>query len=73
MYVALGNTMTAAKAFAALALFNVIEFPLTMLPHMLSEAVDMMVTGRRLSKCASLLDSHTTLRYEWDALSHCIT
>lgn len=38
-YVLLGNTLTASKAFVALALFNILRFPLTALPWMLMNII----------------------------------
>lgn len=38
-YVLLGNTLTASKAFVALALFNIIRFPMTALPWMLMNVI----------------------------------
>ena len=38
-YVLLGNTLTASKAFVALALFNILRFPLTAFPWMLMNVI----------------------------------
>ena len=38
-YVSLGNTLTASKAFVALALFQVLRFPLTMLASLLTNLI----------------------------------
>ena len=38
-YVLMGNTLTASKAFVALALFNILRFPLTALPWMLMNVI----------------------------------
>ena len=38
-YVLLGNKLTADKAFVALSLFNILRFPLSMLPMMISFVV----------------------------------
>ncbi len=43
-----GNDLTAAKAFTALSLFNIIRFPLTMLPMVLNNAVDASVSLKEL-------------------------
>jgi len=49
-YAALGNTLTAATAFASLSLFQIIRFPLTVFPMMLARTIDLAVTNKRLSK-----------------------
>jgi hypothetical protein len=37
--VSLGNTLTASKAFVALALFQILRFPLTMLASLLTNVI----------------------------------
>ena len=39
IYVITGNLLTASKAFVALALFNVMRFPLVMLPSVIVSCV----------------------------------
>ncbi|XP_028401273.1 multidrug resistance-associated protein 1-like [Dendronephthya gigantea] len=58
-YVLLGNTLTASKAFVALALFNILRFPLTALPWMLMNLIQGLVSARRIATFLSLpeLDS----------------
>ncbi|CAB4008746.1 multidrug resistance-associated 1-like, partial [Paramuricea clavata] len=58
-YVLLGNTLTASKAFVALALFNILRFPLTALPWMLMNIIQAMVSAKRIETFLSLpeLDS----------------
>ncbi|MES1916352.1 MAG: hypothetical protein MHM6MM_008178 [Cercozoa sp. M6MM] len=48
-YTWLGNELTAAKAFTALALFNIIRFPLSILPMVLGQLVEAGVSMRRLA------------------------
>ena len=42
--------LTAEKAFVALSLFNILRFPLTMLPFVISNIVEASVSVRRLVK-----------------------
>lgn len=49
-YVALGNELNAATVFTSLSLFNIMRFPLQMLPIMLAAIVDARVSLIRLSK-----------------------
>ena len=48
MYVLLGNTLTANKAFTSLSLFSVLRFPLFQLPMVVSQAVRASVAFGRL-------------------------
>lgn len=48
MYVLLGNTLTANKAFTSLSLFSVLRFPLFQLPMVVSQAVKASVAFARL-------------------------
>ena len=41
--------LTADKAFVALSLFNILQFPLTMLPELISMIVQASVSVKRLS------------------------
>eukprot|EP00043_Microstomoeca_roanoka_P016335 m.166363 g.166363 ORF g.166363 m.166363 type:complete len:1602 (+) comp16436_c27_seq1:218-5023(+) len=47
-YTLTGHSLTAQKAFVALALFNLLRFPLTMLPFMISGLVEASVSVKRL-------------------------
>ena len=42
--------LTAERAFVALSLFNILQFPLTMFPHLISSIVQASVSLKRLSK-----------------------
>ena len=44
------NRLTAEKAFVALSLFNILRFPLSMLPFVISNVVEASVSVRRLVK-----------------------
>merc|ERR1719218_344433 len=50
VYAALGNTLTAATAFTSLSLFNILRFPLTVVPMMITRVIDLQVVNKRLSK-----------------------
>eukprot|EP00004_Rigifila_ramosa_P018380 TRINITY_DN4565_c0_g1_i3.p1 TRINITY_DN4565_c0_g1~~TRINITY_DN4565_c0_g1_i3.p1 ORF type:complete len:991 (-),score=281.77 TRINITY_DN4565_c0_g1_i3:1492-4185(-) len=50
MYTALGNDLTASKAFTAIALFNILRFPLMMLPMVIFSLVEASVSVDRLQK-----------------------
>eukprot|EP00301_Raphidiophrys_heterophryoidea_P005610 c12337_g2_i1.p1 GENE.c12337_g2_i1~~c12337_g2_i1.p1 ORF type:complete len:1012 (+),score=248.52 c12337_g2_i1:94-3129(+) len=47
-FVALGNTLTASRAFTSLALFNVLRFPLNALPSAVTQWIDVAVSNKRL-------------------------
>ena len=49
LYVLTGNELTAEKAFVALALFNIIRFPVVMMPVVISNTVQYIVAAKRLS------------------------
>ncbi|KAM8852537.1 ATP-binding cassette sub-family C member 2 isoform 1-T1 [Synchiropus picturatus] len=44
------NVLTAEKAFTSISLFNILRFPLTMLPLLISAIVQTMVSRKRLEK-----------------------
>eukprot|EP01062_Namystynia_karyoxenos_P065882 TRINITY_DN59931_c0_g1_i1.p1 TRINITY_DN59931_c0_g1~~TRINITY_DN59931_c0_g1_i1.p1 ORF type:complete len:1671 (+),score=589.83 TRINITY_DN59931_c0_g1_i1:104-5116(+) len=48
VWVAQGNELDAAKAFTALALFNILRFPLNMLPSTINNIVEASVSFRRI-------------------------
>eukprot|EP00300_Choanocystis_sp_HF-7_P014604 c18745_g1_i2.p1 GENE.c18745_g1_i2~~c18745_g1_i2.p1 ORF type:complete len:1536 (+),score=408.64 c18745_g1_i2:44-4651(+) len=48
LYVALGHQLTASRAFTALALFNVLRFPLNALPDAVTRWIDVGVSNTRL-------------------------
>lgn len=49
-YTVSGNDLTAEKAFVALTLFNILQFPLSMLPFLISSLVEASVSNKRLKK-----------------------
>ena len=49
VYSAIGNQLTAAKAFTTLALFNILRFPVSMLPFVVNNLVEASVSLKRLS------------------------
>ncbi|ORX52518.1 P-loop containing nucleoside triphosphate hydrolase protein [Piromyces finnis] len=48
-YSAAGNRLTAAKVFSSLAFFNMLRFPLAILPNVFSNLMDAKVAMKRLS------------------------
>ena len=44
------NTLDSQKAFTSLALFNILRFPLSMLPMMISSAIQASVSFKRINK-----------------------
>ena len=50
LYAALHGQLTAAKAFTSLSLFNILRFPLSVVPMMISRVIDLTVVNKRLSK-----------------------
>ena len=50
LYAALNGQLTAAKAFTSLSLFNILRFPLSVVPMMISRVIDLTVVNKRLSK-----------------------
>ena len=42
--------LTAERAFVVLSLFNILQFPLAMFPHLISSIVQASVSLKRLSK-----------------------
>ena len=48
-YVYAGNELTAEKAFVAIALFNILRFPLSMFPVVLNNVVQYTVSAKRLT------------------------
>ena len=49
LYVLTGNELTAKKAFVALALFDIIRFPITVMPVVISHTAQYIVSAKRLS------------------------
>ena len=54
------NVLNAEKAFVSISLFNLLRFPLTMLPSLVTSLVLTMVSARRLS---NFLNSNELVRY----------
>ena len=52
-YVLLGNTLDAATAFTALSLFNIMRFPLAMLPFTINNVLEATVSLARIKKFLS--------------------
>lgn len=50
VYSALGNKLTAATAFTSLSLFQIIRFPLLVVPMMITRVIDLSVVNGRLSR-----------------------
>lgn len=50
VYVLIGNDLTAEKAFVSIALFNIIRFPLFILPMVISNIAQYIVSVKRISK-----------------------
>eukprot|EP00959_Pyramimonas_sp_CCMP1952_P055412 1158384-Pyramimonas_sp.AAC.1 len=48
MYVRLGHVLSAAEAFTSLALFNIVRFPLAMLPNVINNLVEANVSLKRI-------------------------
>ena len=44
------DPLTAERAFVALSLFNILQFPLAMLPNLISSLVQVSVSLKRLSR-----------------------
>ena len=47
-YLALGNTLTASKAFTSMALFDILRFPVVMFPRMIANLMEALVSVRRV-------------------------
>ncbi|XP_022801988.1 multidrug resistance-associated protein 1-like isoform X2 [Stylophora pistillata] len=50
VYVLLGNELTAKKAFVAISLFNILRFPLMMLPRVIVNVIQAQVSFHRLEQ-----------------------
>lgn len=68
-YVMLGNTLTAATAFTAISLFNILRFPLAMLPNVINNLVEAKVSLKRIQDFLESedLDPSAVLRTETPA------
>ncbi|EDO36474.1 predicted protein [Nematostella vectensis] len=54
IYVLTGNILTANNAFVAISLFNILRFPLTVLPNVIISYVQAQVSLKRLTKFLTL-------------------
>jgi len=54
IYVLTGNELTASKAFVAISLFNILRFPLVMLPNVIISLIQARVSLKRLTEFLSL-------------------
>ncbi|CAH3177882.1 unnamed protein product [Porites lobata] len=54
VYVLMGNELTAAKAFVAISLFNILRFPLAMLPRVVVNFIQAQVSVHRLEEFLKL-------------------
>ena len=68
-YVQMGNTLTASKAFVALALFNILRFPLTAIPWMIMNIIQVgeqfpagFVTDKIHKKVSTLIGQEEFVR-----------
>eukprot|EP00794_Sanderia_malayensis_P010896 gene10896-12055_t len=50
VYVLIGNELNAEKAFVAISLFNIVQFPMTILPDLVTRIIQVQVSTRRLTK-----------------------
>eukprot|EP00310_Coccolithus_braarudii_P011993 CAMPEP_0183370054 /NCGR_PEP_ID=MMETSP0164_2-20130417/101356_1 /TAXON_ID=221442 /ORGANISM="Coccolithus pelagicus ssp braarudi, Strain PLY182g" /LENGTH=124 /DNA_ID=CAMNT_0025546387 /DNA_START=11 /DNA_END=382 /DNA_ORIENTATION=+ len=50
LYTVLGNKLTAATAYTSLTLFNLLRFPIVVIPLMITRVIDLIVVHKRLSK-----------------------
>jgi len=53
--------LTAATAFTSLTLFNIMRFPLTVVPMMITRVIDLTVVNKRLSKFFNSKSTGTTV------------
>ena len=59
IYVLLGNELTATKTFVAISLFNILRFPLMMLPHVVTSAIQVCL-GTQLSGIHGMVEGPVT-------------
>ncbi len=64
VYVLLGNELTATKAFTSLALFEVLQFPLTAFPRIVQAVLELQVSIKRLTHFFELPELEETLILE---------
>jgi len=63
-YVILGNELTATKAFTSLALFEVLQFPLTAFPRIVQAVLELQVSVNRLTNFFQLPELEEVLILE---------
>ena len=64
IYVLLGNELTATTAFTSLALFEVLQFPLTAFPRIVQAVLELQVSIKRLTHFFELPELEETLILE---------
>lgn len=64
VYVLLGNQLNATTAFTSLALFEVLQFPLTAFPRIIQAVLELQVSMRRLTHFFELPEMEETLVLE---------
>ncbi|MGH0139362.1 UNVERIFIED_CONTAM: hypothetical protein FKN15_009702 [Acipenser sinensis] len=57
------NVLTAEKAFTSISLFNILRFPLAMLPMLISSMVQVMHSGNTLRKHTQVMHSDTAVSF----------
>lgn len=64
VYVLIGNSLTASKAFVALSLFGILRFPLGFFPDVIATCIQARVSVKRIEKFLDLeeLDPNNVLR-----------
>eukprot|EP01117_Protostelium_nocturnum_P001793 TRINITY_DN1224_c0_g1_i1.p1 TRINITY_DN1224_c0_g1~~TRINITY_DN1224_c0_g1_i1.p1 ORF type:complete len:1080 (+),score=410.48 TRINITY_DN1224_c0_g1_i1:135-3242(+) len=60
VYTFLGNKLTPEKAFSALALFNILRFPMNMLPNIITSLIEAKVSTDRLIKFLTAEESDSS-------------
>jgi hypothetical protein len=56
-YTTIGNELTPQKAFVALSLFNLLRFPLAMLPFMITSIIEADVSRKRITNFLNLAEA----------------
>eukprot|EP00743_Colponemidia_sp_Colp-15_P007019 GILK01007575.1.p1 GENE.GILK01007575.1~~GILK01007575.1.p1 ORF type:complete len:1529 (-),score=302.56 GILK01007575.1:186-4727(-) len=71
LYTLMGNDLDAATAFTALALFNILRFPLTMLPQVITSLVEASVSIKRVAGflACNEIDPDVVTRLPYESVS----